>query len=62
MQKLKEDAQKKMEKECPFQPQKKKIEKYLVGGNMMKRNEVWYFLSDIGSIKNVERKSSGNSL
>ena len=34
----------------------------MVGGNMMKRNEVWYFLYDIGLTKSVERKSSENSL
>ena len=36
--KLKEEAEIKTELACPFQPSHKKIEKYVIGGDVVKRN------------------------
>ena len=44
---MKREAERKTEKECPFQPAKKRIEKYQVGGDVVRRNENWYIAIDI---------------
>lgn len=55
--KMKADAEKKTEIECPFKPERKKIDKFIVGGNVIRRNEIWYVDFNAGC-----RRKSGRSL
>lgn len=40
--KMKEESEKQKKIECPFQPSKKKLEKYVIQGDVIRRNEMWY--------------------
>jgi hypothetical protein len=60
--KLKEEAETRFETECTFQPAKKKIEKYVIcGGDVIRRNEIWYNSYDIGSFKNEKDRQETKS-
>lgn len=39
---LKEDAEKQKQIECPFQPERKRLEKFVIPGDVIRRNETWY--------------------
>ena len=46
--KMKEESEKQKQIECPFQPSKKKLEKYVIQGDVIRRNEMWYVLLKAG--------------
>lgn len=46
--KMKEESEKQKKIECPFQPSKKKLEKYVIQGDVVRRNEMWYALLNSG--------------
>lgn len=45
---MKEESEKQKQIECPFQPSKKKLEKFVIQGDVIRRNEMWYILLKIG--------------
>lgn len=41
LEELKKQAEDKTKQQCPFQPDKKKLDKFVVEGNVIRRNEMW---------------------
>lgn len=50
--KIKEESEKQKQIECPFQPSKKKLEKFVIQGDVIRRNEMWYLLFNSGCRRN----------